>query len=416
MSLQKGKRRKSSPESSSETTVAVAPRFPSWLFPFTLGAILVGSGVFLAMADSATETVAKTATRTSVRNTSAKLPTLGDLASMSDEQLSDLDIAVMNLRCAEGLPGAKHLDIQKCRRQLDRWAAKVKSETDRHLYRVNDPRFAEHYRKSVPYFKASMMLQVLQEDCGVHYNHARIRDIDFTKSQDLFLHGMIGNDNGGTCVSMPVLYTAIGRRLGYPIKLVLAKAHVFCRWDGPKDRFNIEGTGEGFSSFEDDYYMKWPKPISEAEAKAGFYLRSLLPREEMAIFLATRGHCQEDTGKFNECYVSYSLANQLAPRHPEYGGFLTAAVMKRQDARMLAYREAKQHLQHIQKLNAYNRSQIQQQAGYADTGSLIPHQTGYRGSHVWSPGQNQFSNPFGQQPAGYFPNQGPQTPVGIPGY
>ncbi len=40
---------------------------------------------------------------------------------------------------------------------------------------------------------------------------------------------MIADDNGGTCVSMPVLYTAVARRLGYPVKLVLAKGHAFCR-------------------------------------------------------------------------------------------------------------------------------------------------------------------------------------------
>jgi len=64
-----------------------------------------------------------------------------------------------------------------------------------------------------------------------YYNKQRVRDVDFKNSRDLFLHGMVGSDNGGTCVSMPVLYVAVGRRLGYPMRLVLAKAHVFARWD-----------------------------------------------------------------------------------------------------------------------------------------------------------------------------------------
>jgi hypothetical protein len=175
-----------------------------------------------------------------------------------------------------------------------------------------------------------MMIQVLQQDCGVHYNMDRVRDIDFTKSQDLFIHGMVGRNNGGTCVSMPVLYTAIARRLGYPIYLVTAKAHLFCRWDDGKESFNIEGSGNGFSAFDDDYYMKWPKPISEADVKAGHYLKSLPPGEELAVFLSARGHCLEDNGRTAEARVCYAQALQRRPDSPDYFSFLLASLGFRQ--------------------------------------------------------------------------------------
>jgi hypothetical protein len=42
-----------------------------------------------------------------------------------------------------------------------------------------------------------------------------------------------------------VLYVAIGRRLGYPLKLVECKGHLFVRWEDAKERFNIEGTSRG---------------------------------------------------------------------------------------------------------------------------------------------------------------------------
>ena len=42
------------------------------------------------------------------------------------------------------------------------------------------------------------------------YNKQRVRDVDFKNSRDLFLHGMVGGASGGTCVSMPVLYVAVG--------------------------------------------------------------------------------------------------------------------------------------------------------------------------------------------------------------
>ena len=68
---------------------------------------------------------------------------------------------------------------------------------------------------------------------------------------------------------MPVLYVAVGRRLGYPLKLATTKGHLFARWDGLdhsypawRERFNIEGT-HGFSSYPDDYYKTWPFKLTD---------------------------------------------------------------------------------------------------------------------------------------------------------
>jgi len=219
---------------------------------------------------------------------------LNDLLSATRIEL-EADIALMNLRCAEGLPGSEHLNVSALTHTLIAWAEKVKAETERHLYRVKDPRYADHYKHSDSYFRAEMLLQVLQEDCKAHYNLIRATDPDFRNSKDLFIHGIVGDDNGGTCTSMPVLYAAVGRRLGYPLKLVLTKQHMFCRWESAdgKERFNIEGTN-GFASFPDEHYMTWPAPWSDVEIKGGYYLKSMTPAQELATFLATRGHCLED--------------------------------------------------------------------------------------------------------------------------
>ncbi len=245
-----------------------------------------------------------------------KAQTLNDLLDLPVEQLADVGIAEMNLLCAVGLPGAEKLNIDQRLATLDRWAARVKHETDRHLYRfVQNP---GNYENSEGYFRMLMLVTVLQQDFGVHYNKQRIRDVDFRRSQDLFIHGMIGDDNGGTCVSMPAIYTAVARRLGYPVKLVLTKSHTFCRWDAPNDRINIEGTNQGMNSFSDEYYLTWPDKVSEAEAKHNRYLISLTPAEELASFLASRGHCLIDNGRTKEAFNTYAAANRLAPKHPAY--------------------------------------------------------------------------------------------------
>jgi hypothetical protein len=92
---------------------------------------------------------------------------LEDLLKIPAENLEDVDIAEMNLLCAAGLPGAENLDINHALATLDAWARRVAFETDRHLYRVTDPRYADHYRHSEAYLRAEMLLQALQEDLGV---------------------------------------------------------------------------------------------------------------------------------------------------------------------------------------------------------------------------------------------------------
>ena len=288
------------------------------------------------------------------------------LLSKSPEELQGVDIAEMNLLCAAGLPGAEDLDVDRCLARLDDWAARVRRETERHLYRVRDPQYAEHYRNSEAYFRASMLLQVLQEDCAVHYNKDRVRDVDFNDSRDLFLHGMVGSDNGGTCVSMPVLYVAVGRRLDYPMYLALAKAHVFARWDDPEsgERFNIEGAGEGFSSYPDAHYRTWPMTLTQADLATGHYLTSLTPAEELAVFLAARGHCLEDTGRLPEARLAYARAHRLDPKSREYLGFLAHASGGRfgrpqmAEARRRRPRDPLDALRRIEAINAYNRRRM----------------------------------------------------------
>jgi hypothetical protein len=237
---------------------------------------------------------------------------LDELLSMSPDQLGSLDIALVNLRCA-----------------LDSWAGHVKAETARHLYRVNDPNYAEHYKHSESRFRAEMLVQILQEDCKVHYNTARINEPDFRNSKDLFINGMIDDDNGGTCASMPVLYVAVGRRLGYPLKLVQTKAHLFVRWENAatNERFNIEATASGgMDSYPDDYYRRWPLKRTDAERREGVYLHSLSPAEELAVFMASRGDCLDANGRLNEAQIAYSQAHRLAPRFTPYFVALATAV------------------------------------------------------------------------------------------
>ena len=63
---------------------------------------------------------------------------LEQFLSPQPPQVADLDIALENLLCAEGLSGAADLNVQECLTTLDQWAAHLKTETERNLHRYRE--------------------------------------------------------------------------------------------------------------------------------------------------------------------------------------------------------------------------------------------------------------------------------------
>jgi hypothetical protein len=269
------------------------------------------------------------------RRTSARPATtlsFTDLLTLSPAQLSKIGPTTVNLLCAQNLPGTETLDIPFCVRVLDQWAARVRTETERHLYRFRSA--PSEYYDSEAYFRMLMMAVVLYEDCSVRYNPALIGDLGntsafFQDSRDLFLHGLCGERRMGTCSSMPVLYLAIGRRLGYPLKLVTTKSHVFLRWDTPEERFNLEATGRGMNRYDDNHFKQWPFPVSDEEIKNDGYLKSLSPPEELALFLSLRAQCLKVAGRLSEAAEAYRAAIRFAPESRPYRLLLAALLDER---------------------------------------------------------------------------------------
>ena len=122
----------------------------------------------------------------------------------------------------------------------------------------------------------------------------------------------------GTCSSMPVLYAAVGRRLGYPLKLVTTKAHLFLRWEDGKERFDLEATGRGMNRYDDEHFKRWPFPVSEEEIRTEGYLKSLTAVEEFAVFLSLRANCLKEAGQIQEAAACYAQAARLAPGSRSY--------------------------------------------------------------------------------------------------
>ena len=246
--------------------------------------------------------------------------TLSELIARSPEQLASLDIGLMNLLCAEGLRSAETLDVPNALARLDDIARYVEAETKRHYYKFrNNPAEFEH---SEGYFRMLLLAVTLQEDLRVRYNPARIRpagefeenEVFYADSRDVFIHGLIAEDRRlGTCASMPVLYVAIGRRLGYPVKLVPTQNHLFVRWEDSRERFNVDATGRGMNRYDDEHYRQWPVPISTEVVQEFGYLKSMTPAQELTTFLSMRGMCLLGMGQVTEAIAMHEAASRFSP-------------------------------------------------------------------------------------------------------
>ncbi len=282
-----------------------------------IGALVLGGGIITAGVAFAAMRPQSASPAAAPASQPATPQSVADLLAVPPEALEKLDLALVNLLCAKGLPGAEDLDIPATLKTLDRWAEQVRRDTDKYY-----PRFLKKpaaNNNSEADFRMLTLITVLQLDLGVEYNPARIGDYetsnpDYSDARDQFMNGIVGGDHGGTCISMPVLYAVVARRLGYPVKLVLAKEHVFCRWQDAKERVNIEGAGRGMHTPADDYYRTWPKPISDEEVSKGEYLKSLTPTEELALCLRTRADCLSYLGRQQEARELYAEALKRMPQ------------------------------------------------------------------------------------------------------
>jgi regulator of sirC expression with transglutaminase-like and TPR domain len=236
------------------------------------------------------------------------------LCSLTNKELASRDLAFLNLTCAVGLSPTPDINITASCQQVDDWTELVAKKVKSSLRRWSSGQYAEFTGNQ---FRVMVMITVLQRDLHLGYNLAfSSGDYNARDAGNLFIHGLL-QGHGGTCVSMPMLYVAIGRRLGWPLKIVLAKEHVFCRWDDESgEKFNIEATARGFVSHSNERYTHLPLPLTKSELASGMFLRNLTPREELSFSICQRGHCLLDNFRFAEAIQAYGYANKLAPHDP----------------------------------------------------------------------------------------------------
>lgn len=246
--------------------------------------------------------------------TRAEPKTFAELIELSDDELEQIDIARINLLCAENLPGADGMDVSECLQTLDHWAKIVKEQESRYYQQfLQNP---AQYDNSVAKFKAVNLALTLKQDLGCGYNlelvnsgaMANVNSTHFFRnSQDLFLHGFMSKDTAGSCASLPVLMVAVGRRCGYPMHLVTTKGHLFCRWDDGNERFNLETAIQGVDSQPDEYYLRWPFRVTQQEVEAEGYLNNQSASEALGVFAQIRAMCLQENNQIDAAVQAYEV-------------------------------------------------------------------------------------------------------------
>jgi len=139
-------------------------------------------------------------------------------------------------------------------------------------------------------------------------------------SREVFIHGILSAKRTGTCSSLPTFAIAVGRRLGYPLKLVLVPNHTLYRWDAEDEVFNLQHTEAGGEVRTDESFHTWPREWTASDfalnERTRVWLHSLTPRQEVSKFLCNRSIMLANLGRFEEALQAVDAAERFNPVNP----------------------------------------------------------------------------------------------------
>jgi regulator of sirC expression with transglutaminase-like and TPR domain len=131
-----------------------------------------------------------------------------------------------------------------------------------------------------------------------------------------FLNGILDTKQG-ICYTIPLLYTAVAQRLGYPLYPVMAPDHIFVRYVDPNfTEQNIETTSGG-KYFPDEYYIR-SFAVSKRGIKSGSYLRTLTYRQFLGYMLAGSAVIHGRNAATSKVIAYTKKAIELDPRIAEH--------------------------------------------------------------------------------------------------
>ncbi len=141
------------------------------------------------------------------------------------------------------------------------------------------------------------------------FNELKFKAIDkATDPYDLFLHSVMDRHQG-YCLSLSVLYLAVGERLGLPLYGVVVPGHFFVRYDDGRVRFNIETTARG-NTATDEYYIREFKVPKNNNT---IYMTSLNKRQTLGCFFNNLGNVYGAINNVDQAIASLQWAVYINP-------------------------------------------------------------------------------------------------------
>ena len=115
---------------------------------------------------------------------------------------------------------------------------------------------------------------------------------------------------------MPLLYVAVGQRLGYPIAMVHVPDHGFARYVDPHfPNGNIEATSGGKRFFDHEYIEK--HGVNAKALQSGAYMRPLSLREHLGMLITANAFLHALHKDVAKCLDYLKASLLLAPRRAE---------------------------------------------------------------------------------------------------
>jgi len=234
-----------------------------------------------------------------------------------------IDLTLANWLVAADIPEFRGVSREAYFAQLDAMTEHVRQDMEGmqragwHGTNPNDPdtrccRFCS----AIIRLRLTYSEEFRQEDLTVAQTKALYSD-----ANNIFLAGLLRSRHG-SCVSMPLIYLVIGRRLGLPVHLVTVGKHCFIRWEQPGYRMNIEPTiTEKIAMTPDDSVYLDVEKIT-GDHLSGNQLRNLTAREVVAeLFFARAGYWIAKGAKYyDQLCADVSRAHQLSPDDPGIRG------------------------------------------------------------------------------------------------
>ncbi len=132
---------------------------------------------------------------------------------------------------------------------------------------------------------------------------------DADDPDDLFIHTVMDNRRG-YCLSLSILYLAIGERLDMPLYGVVVPGHFFVRYDDGQTKFNIETTASGAIVDDEHYLEKFdiPEDIDDS-----IYMKNLNKRQTLGCFFNNLGNVYFDTGDLDQAELALERSVMINP-------------------------------------------------------------------------------------------------------